>query len=90
MREAAELYLSLPVSDGRRANKLNRKYLDYDDIDNQMAMIVGLVEQATKGDARAATVIVKLLGEEVPREDQAADQLTKAAELLEGIDGVIE
>lgn len=90
MREAAELYLSLPVSDGRRANKLNRKYLDHDDIDNQMAMIVGLVEQATKGDARAAAVIVKLLGEEVPREDQAADQLTKAAELLEGIDGVIE
>ena len=59
-------------------------------IDNQMAMIVGLAEAATAGDARAATVIVKLLGEETPREDTGADQLTRAAELLEGIDGVIE
>ena len=53
-------------------------------------MIVGLTEAATAGDARAATVIVKLLGEETAREDTGADQLTRAAELLEGIDGVIE
>ena len=64
--------------------------IDPEDIDNQMAMIVGLTEAATAGDARAATVIVKLLGEETPREDTGADQLARAAELLEGIDGVIE
>ena len=90
MKEAADLYLSLPVSDRRRWNKVARKLVDPEDIDNQMAMIVGLTEAATAGDARAATVIVKLLGEETPHGDAGADQLTRAAELLEGIDGVIE
>ena len=90
LKEAADVYLSLPVADRRRWNKLARRCIDPEDIDNQMAMIVGLAEAATAGDARAATVIVKLLGEETPREDTGADQLTRAAELLEGIDGVIE
>nr|DAV86145.1 MAG TPA: hypothetical protein [Caudoviricetes sp.] len=90
LKEAADVYLSLPVADRRRWNKLVRRCIDPEDIDNQMAMIVGLTEAATAGDARAATVIVKLLGEETPREDTGADQLTRAAELLEGIDGVIE
>lgn len=90
LKEAADVYLSLPVADRRRWNKLARRCIDPEDIDNQMAMIVGLTEAATAGDARAATVIVKLLGEETPREDTGTDQLTRAAELLEGIDGVIE
>ena len=90
LKEAADVYLSLPVADRRRWNKLARRCIDLEDIDNQMAMIVGLTEAATAGDARAATVIVKLLGAETPREDTGADQLTRAAELLEGIDGVIE
>ena len=88
LKEAADVYLSLPVADRRRWNKLARRCIDPEDIDNQMAMIVGLTEAATAGDARAATVIVKLLGEETPREDTGADQLARAAELLEGIDGV--
>ena len=90
LKEAADVYLSLPVADRRRLNKLARRCIDPEDIDNQMAMIVGLTEAATAGDARAATVIVKLLGEETAREDTGADQLTRVAELLEGIDGVIE
>ena len=90
LKEAADVYLSLPVADRRRWNKLARRCIRPEDIDNQMAMIVGLTEAATAGDARAATVIVKLLGEETPREDTGADQLARAAELLEGIDGVIE
>ena len=90
MKEAADLYLSLPVSDRRRWNKVARKLVDPEDIDNQMAMIVGLTEAATAGDARAATVIVKLLGEETPHGDVGGDQLARAAELLGGIDGVIE
>ena len=90
MKESADLYLSLPVSDRRRWNKVARKLVDPEDIDNQMAMIVGLTEAATAGDVRAATVIVKLLGEETPHGDAGVDQLARAAELLEGIDGVIE
>lgn len=90
MKEAADLYLSLPVADRRRWNKVARRCVDPEDVDNQMAMVIGLVDAATAGDARAAAVIVKLLGEETPREDPAADALARAAELLGGIDGVIE
>lgn len=90
LREAADLYLSLPVADRRRTNKLMRRYIDAEDADNQMAMIVGLHDAAVNGDARAATVLVKLLGEEPPRENPGADQLARAAQLLGGIDSVIE
>lgn len=74
LREAAELYLSLPVSDRRKWNKLARKYIDPEDIDNQMAMIVGLTEAATKGDARAGRLVVELLGEQ-PEEDDKGVQI---------------
>lgn len=90
LREAADLYLSLPVADRRRTNKLMRRYIDAEDADNQMAMIVGLHDAAVNGDARAATVLVKLLGEETPREHPGADQLARAAQLLGGINSVIE
>ena len=90
MKEAADLYLSLPVSDKRRWNKIARKYVDAEDIDNQMAMIIGLTEAATAGDASAARVVLQLLGEDTPREDVEQDQLTRAVELLGGIDSVIE
>lgn len=90
MKEAADLYLSLPVSDKRRWNKIARKYVDPEDIDNQMAMIIGLTEAATAGDARAGKLIADLIGEGTPREDAEQDQLARAAELLGGIDSVIE
>lgn len=64
LKEAADLYLSLPVADRRSWNKIARHGVDPDDIDNQMAMIVGLTAEAVKGDARAAKVIVDLLGED--------------------------
>lgn len=90
MKEAADLYLSLPVSDKRRWNKIARKYVDPEDIDNQMAMIIGLTEAATEGDARAGKLIADLVGESVPREDAEQDQLARVAELLGGIDSVID
>ncbi len=69
LKEAADLYLSLPVSDKRRRNKIARKYVDPEDIDNQMAMIIGLVEAATDGNARAAKVIVDLLDDAQSEQD---------------------
>ena len=63
LKEAADLYLSLPVADRRRWNRIARRNVDPEDVDNQMAMIIGLVEAATNGDARAAKVIVDLLGD---------------------------
>lgn len=64
LKEAADLYLSLPVEDKRRWNKLARRYLDAEDIDNQMAMIVALWDGAVSGDARSAKVLIDLIGTE--------------------------
>lgn len=62
LREAAELYLSLPVSDKRAWNRLARDGVEPEDVDNQMAIIAGLAMKAIKGDAKAAKVIFDLIG----------------------------
>lgn len=89
MREAADLFLSLPITDRRKLKKLKAKELDEEDIDQQMAMIAGLVEAAQNGDAACANVIVKLLGEALPGTD-STDELEKAAQILGGVESVIE
>ena len=75
LKEAADLYLSLPVSDRRVWNKIARRGVDPDDIDNQMAMIIGLTMAATAGDAKAAKVIVDLLGEDAHSEEASVHPL---------------
>ena len=75
LKEAADLYLSLPVSDRKMWNKISRRGVDPDDIDNQMAMIIGLTMAATAGDAKAAKVIVDLLGEDSNSEEAAVHPL---------------
>ena len=75
LKEAADLYLSLPVSDRRVWNKIARKGVDPEDIDNQMAMIIGLTMAATAGNAKAAKVIVDLLGEDAHSEEAAVHPL---------------
>lgn len=70
LREAADLYLSLPVSDRRRWNKLARRGIDPEDIDNQMALVVGLAEAATAGDAAAGRVIAQLLDDPAPEANE--------------------
>lgn len=67
LKEAADLFLSLPVSDKRTRNKIARCGVDPEDIDNQMAMVIGLTLAATSGDARAGRLIADLLGDD-PRE----------------------
>ena len=89
LKEAADLYLSLPVSDKRRWNALARKGVDPEDIDNQMLMIAGLHAAAAEGDARAGRLILDILGED-GRDDPAAAQLAAAEKLLGGIDSVID
>lgn len=78
MREAADLYLSLPVSDRKQWNKLARKGVDPEDVDNQMAIIVGLAEAAAKGDARAAKVLIDLLGDDNPAAEEAGGVIVLA------------
>ena len=75
LKEAADLYLSLPVSDRRVWNKIARRGVDPEDIDNQMAMIIGLTMAATAGDAKAAKVIVDLLGEDAHSEEASVHPL---------------
>lgn len=70
LREAAELYLSLPVSDKRAWNKLAKDGVAPEDVDNQMAIIAGLSIKATKGDAKAAKVLFDLIGDQSKAEDE--------------------
>lgn len=70
LKEAADLYLSLPVSDRRAWNKIAKSGVSPEDIDNQMAMIVGLTSAAMMGDAKAAKVIVNLIGEDTKASDE--------------------
>ena len=64
LKEAADLFLSLPVTDTRTFNKMVKVGLNADEIDYQMAVIVGLTLQAAKGDAKAAKAVFDLLGED--------------------------
>lgn len=70
LREAAELYLSLPVSDKRAWNKLARDGVAPEDVDNQMAIIAGLTIKAAKGDAKAAKVLFDLIGDQSREDDE--------------------
>lgn len=70
LREAAELYLSLPVSDKRAWNKLAKDGVAPEDMDNQMAIIAGLSIKAAKGDAKAAKVLFDLIGDQSREDDE--------------------
>lgn len=81
LREAAELYLSLPVADKRAWNKLAKDGVAPEDVDNQMAIIAGLTIKAVKGDAKAAKLLFDLLGEQ-PKEEPKSDRQALADLLL--------
>lgn len=82
LREAADMYLAMPVQDKRSLNKLLRAGVDEDDADNQMLVIAGLVAKAAKGDAKAAKLIFDLIGEsdasEAHFDDRDDDPITKS------------
>ena len=90
MKEAADYYLSLPETDRRTVNALLRAQVPSEDIDNQMAVVKGITAAAKRGDARAAGVLLKMLGEETVQEDPAADALEAARKLLGGVDSAID
>lgn len=81
LKEAADLFLSLPVADKKQWNKIARQGVDPEDVDNQMAIIVGLSMKAAKGDSKAAKVLFDLLGEDAsapPESKREEDALSKA------------
>ena len=75
LKEATDLYLSLPVKDKRMLYKIISKGVDPEDVDNQMAIIVGLAAAAANGDARAAKIILEFLGEDSHSEEAAVHPL---------------
>lgn len=88
MKEAADLFLSLPVADKRKKNAMIRYGLSEDDIDYQMAIVVSMAKRAIAGDARAAKVITEMLdGDKGTEENKEA--LDKLDEVLDEIGGVI-
>ena len=78
LKEAADLYLSLPVTDQRKWNAIARREVDPEDIDNQMAMIIGLADAAAKGNPKAAKVLIDLLGEDSKEDTEAENNLLQA------------
>ena len=84
MKEAAEYYLSLAVTDTKVINKLQKDGVDPDDIDNQMAIIVGLARTAMKGDARSAKLLVEMLGES-PKDEPNNNQIQQHNALVDAI-----
>lgn len=77
LREAADLYLSMPVANRKKWNAIAKEGVDPEDIDNQMAMIIGLTQRAMAGDAKAAKIIVDLIGE------NAKDDQTEAVTIVD-------
>ena len=75
LKEAADLFLSMPVTDTRTFNKMAKAGIDVDDADYQMAVIVGLTMQAAKGDAKAAKALFDLLGEDSHSEEASVHPL---------------
>lgn len=81
LREAAELYLSLPVTDKRQLTKLSKAGVEAEDADNQMAIVAGLAMKAMRGDAKAAKLLFDLLPEQAGSMQAAAqedDPITQA------------
>lgn len=94
LKEAADLFLSLPVYDGRTRNAILRRGVDPEDIDNQMAIIVGLSREAATGDARAAKTLFEILGESVPEivtaESNLLEAILRASEVTVDTDDIPE
>jgi hypothetical protein len=88
LKEAADLFLSLPVTDTKTYNKMVLAGVDPDDIDYQMAVVIGMTTKAIKGDAKAAKVLIEMLGG-TKEEDAQQNTLDKLDSVLDEIGGVI-
>lgn len=88
LKEAADLFLSLPVTDTKTYNKMVRAGVNPEDIDYQMAVVIGMTTKAIKGDAKAAKVLIEMLGG--TREEEAQQNtLEKLDDVLNEIGGVV-
>lgn len=84
LKEYAEFLLSLPVTDGRKFNKLSRMGVPPEGIDNKMLMVSGLLAAACAGDVSAAKEMRSIIGEDKPQDSEAIEKLD---DVLAAIDG---
>lgn len=84
LKEAADLFLSLPVTDAKTFNAMAKAGVNPEDTDYQMAVIVGLTMKAIKGDAKAAKTVIDLLGESAT-DNQPQQEVKDHSALIEAI-----
>lgn len=84
LKEAADLFLSLPVTDKKTFNAMAKAGVNPEDTDYQMAVIVGLTMKAIKGDAKAAKTVIDLLGESAT-DNQPQQEIKDHSALIEAI-----
>lgn len=65
MKEIMENLLKIPVNDENVKEKMREMGIDNEDINNQTAMLVKLMNKALKGDLRAIDMIREITGEKV-------------------------
>lgn len=85
LREAADYYLSLPVSEIQSWNQMALDGIDPEDIDRQMEMVRGLQQAASSGDARAAKVLVDVIGNELSEDDATSADVLDYLKVLSTI-----
>ncbi len=80
LREALDIYLSLPVQDKRALGRLVKAGIDAEDADLQALIIASLVQKAIDGDTRAAKLIFDLMADtdEKTADIPADDPITAA------------
>lgn len=64
LREDLDDLLSRPIADKRQLKRLLSIGYQPEDVGQQMAMLQGLLSAAIKGDAKAAKVLIDILGED--------------------------
>ena len=84
LKEAADLFLSLPVTDQRTFNAMAKAGVNPDDTDYQMAVIVGLTMKAIKGDAKSAKTVIDMPGESAT-DNQPQQEIKDHSALIDAI-----
>ena len=64
LREAADIFLALPLPDKDEVKRLRKLGLDMDDIDVQMGIVARLAQMAMLGDTKAAKLLFGIVGSE--------------------------
>lgn len=64
LREAADIFLALPLPDKAEVKRLRKLGLGMDDIDVQMGIVARLAQMAMLGDTKAAKLLFDIVGSE--------------------------